>query len=364
MKRIVTVIGARPQFIKASVLTRLFGASDQIHELLLHTGQHFDDSMSGVFFRELDIPEPARNLNISGGTHAKMTADMMVGIEDFLMEVKPHAVLVYGDTNSSLAAALVASKMGIDIFHVEAGLRSFNMSMPEELNRIIVDRLSTLLFAPTQTAVQHLTREGCTKGLFHVGDVMYDSALYAKEKIAKIVPTAVQVSSTRQRILMTIHRASNTDNPDRMTRLVSLIGSLHEKGFNITFPVHPRTKMALQRYGLFEEVGKLCTLCDPLSYFEFQAALMASDLLFTDSGGAQKEAYFHEVPCVTFREETEWVELVHAKWNRLLHPDETEKGLELCLNAINSRGNPIAEYGDGTSGRVIFDKIQELLSEL
>lgn len=355
MKRIVTVIGARPQFIKASVLTRLFSASDDIEELLLHTGQHFDDSMSGIFFRELDIPEPAENLNISGGSHAKMTAEMMVGIETFLTKTQPDAVLVYGDTNSSLAAALVASKMGIAIFHVEAGLRSFNMSMPEEINRIVIDRLSALLFAPTETAIQHLRREGFEQGVYQTGDVMYDSALYAKRQIAK---ASAQETSDQKRVLMTIHRASNTDNPDRMAALIKLLEALNDKGYAITFPVHPRTEMALRRYDLLEAIKACCTLCDPLSYFDFQAALAGSDLFFTDSGGAQKEAYFHEVPCVTFREETEWVELVEAGWNHLLHPDRMEQGLDLCLKAIGHRGRPIPDYGDGTSGQAILREIQ------
>lgn len=344
MPKILTVVGARPQFVKAATLTRAFQAQDGLSEVMVHTGQHFDPAMSSIFFEELGIPEPAYNLDIHGGGHGEMTGRMMIGLENTISNERPHAVMVYGDTNSTLAGALVAAKLHIPVIHIEAGLRSFNRRMPEEINRVMVDHLSDLLFCPTSTAVENLAREGITKGVHNVGDVMYDATIHIRA-------TAIAKSQIIDRlglgagpyVVLTLHRADNTDDERRLDTLLRFV-EREAQGARVVFPIHPRTKGALQRSG--RDVGGL-TLIEPVGYIDMHRLLAGASMVFTDSGGLQKEAYFHRVPCLTLREETEWVETVAAGWNRLW-----------CVPHFNER-REISEYGDGDAAGKIARFIRQ-----
>jgi len=317
MKKIVTVIGARPQFIKAAVLSRIIRDRGDFQEVLVHTGQHFDDNMSEVFFRELEIPKVAYNLGVNSKGHGVMTGQMMEKLEPVLESEGPDLVVVYGDTNSTLAGALVAKKMGIPVAHVEAGLRSHNMSMPEEVNRILADRISDLLFCPTQQARMNLEREGFRNfgvNVIESGDIMKDSVRFFRDR-QDLNSERLQKLGLKPGgfALATIHRAENTANENRLRSVFEGLESVSEE-LPVVLPIHPRTRAALERFGIETRIK----LIEPLGYFEMQELLSHCALVITDSGGLQKEAYFHRKACVVVREETEWVELVDAGLARLV----------------------------------------------
>jgi len=313
--KIVSVIGARPQFIKYSIVARELRQNHK--DILIHTGQHYDYKMNKVFFEELGIPAPDYNLGVGSGTHAYQTADMLKGIEDVLIKEKPDLVMVYGDTNSTIAGALAASKIHIKVAHVEAGLRSFDKSMPEEINRILTDHCSDYLFCPTQTATDNLKREGLDKGVYLTGDVMVDALTFNKE-IAERTNILDKLGLTSKKyLLVTLHRASNTDIRQNLESIANALIDLAGEEETIVFPVHPRTEKLLKSYGFYDVLKKNVKLVDPLGYFEFLKLLNHSKKVLTDSGGIQKEAYILKVPCITLRENTEWVETINDGWNIL-----------------------------------------------
>lgn len=359
--KILTVVGARPQFIKAAVVSRAIGEQNQflsqnqqIEEVLVHTGQHYDDNMSEVFFQEMHIPVPRYHLEISGGNHGNMTGRMLGALEQLMLEEKPYAVLVYGDTNSTLAGALAAAKLHIPVAHIEAGLRSFNMKMPEEINRILTDRISHWLFCPTETAINNLQQEGAGKWpgvqIYNVGDVMYDAALfYRQSAIAGQIVSELLEKYKEGFYLATVHRQENTDD---ITRLTNIITSLEEisKRVPVIMPLHPRTRKCLENWGIELEY---IDCIEPVGYFDMVCLLDKCRAVFTDSGGVQKEAYFFHKPCVTLRNETEWVELVEHGFNVLAGADKeriirTEQGLNTF-----TPDNWIPLYGDGDAGKKI-----------
>ncbi|HPF40073.1 MAG TPA: UDP-N-acetylglucosamine 2-epimerase (non-hydrolyzing) [Phycisphaerae bacterium] len=316
---ILTIVGARPQFVKAAPLSRELRKSHD--EILVHTGQHYDDAMSRVFFESMGIPEPDVNLGVGSGSHAEQTARMLIGIERLVVERAPDCVLVYGDTNSTLAGALAACKLGTPIAHVEAGLRSFNRAMPEEINRILTDRVSTLLLCPTQTAVDNLRDEGVTKGVRLVGDVMFDAAAWAAERADTHSDIIERLGLTPgDYLLATVHRAGNTDDVGALSQIVD---AFIEQGRTLVWPVHPRSRKTLEAQGLLArlEAADHVKLTGPVGYLDFVALTMRAAFVLTDSGGVQKEACFHRTPCITLREETEWVETVRSGWNRLVGAD-------------------------------------------
>jgi UDP-GlcNAc3NAcA epimerase len=342
--RILTVVGARPQFIKAAVLSRTIAAEASATEIMVHTGQHFDANMSDIFFRELAIPAPARHLGIHGGGHGEMTGRMLAALEPVMIEAKPDVVVVYGDTNSTLAGALAAVKLRLPVAHVEAGLRSFNRAMPEEINRVLADHASDLLFCPTAAAVANLRREGISDGVCAVGDVMYDAALFARAAAAGRSDIVERLGLEPGRYaLATLHRAENTDDPEALKRAIDYLATAARQR-RIVFPIHPRTRAAATSAGL--SLAAL-EVIEPLGYFDMHRLLQGAALVFTDSGGLQKEAYFHRVPCVTMRTETEWVETVACGWNRLWHVESYRPRID------------IAEYGDGRAGERILRAILE-----
>ena len=313
--KILTVVGARPQFIKAAAVSRAIRDTDGLEEVMIHTGQHFDENMSEVFFRELDIPPPAHQLDINGGGHGEMTGRMLIAIEPVLLAEKPDWVVVYGDTNSTLAGALAAAKLHIPIAHVEAGLRSFNRRMPEEVNRVLTDHVATLHLCPTRAALESLDREGIRDGVHHVGDVMYDATLFAAEQAGRSSNIIEDLKVSRKNYAVaTLHRPENTDSPERLQTAISYLQKQAER-FPVVFPLHPRTRQYAERVGLGVKGLKVI---DPVGYLDMARLLQGACAVFTDSGGLQKEAYFHRVPCVTMRGETEWVETVTHGWNRLV----------------------------------------------
>ena len=329
--KVVTILGARPQFIKASAVTRVLRADPGVQEMLIHTGQHYDNKMSRVFFEELEIPEPDYNIGIGSGMHGVQTGQMLEAIEPVLTKECPDWVLVYGDTNSTLAGALAAVKLHIPIAHVEAGLRSFKRRMPEEINRVLTDHASDILFAPTQSAVANLQSEGILDDkIYLVGDVMYDVSLYygaiAEQKSKVLEQLELR---PKEYILSTIHRAENTNDPIRLRAIFKgLVSVAREKP--VVLPLHPRTRIALTQQGLLEEIVNHIQLIEPVGYLDMVMMEKNACLIATDSGGVQKEASFYKVPCVTLRDETEWVELVASGCNKLLPPldsDEVAKGI-------------------------------------
>jgi UDP-GlcNAc3NAcA epimerase len=356
--KILTILGARPQFIKAAVVSRLLRGAAGLDEVLVHTGQHYDENMSDVFFEELDIPRPQYHLGVGSGSHGAQTGRMLEKIEQVMVSERPHVVLVYGDTNSTLAGALAASKLHVPVAHVEAGLRSFNRAMPEEINRVVTDHLSAWLFAPTDSAVANLRREGIDEQkTFLVGDVMYDAAIhYGADATAGPERFGVR---PKDYVLATIHRAENTDTPDRLR---SIFAGLREvaRSVPVVLPVHPRTRAVLRREGL-EAGGPELRLIDPVGYLDMVRLERHARLIATDSGGVQKEAFFHRVPCVTLRCETEWVELVEMGWNRLVPPTDSAAVRDGILGSLAeaARPEPPADlYGGGQAGA----RIVELLS--
>ncbi|MFU8891589.1 MAG: non-hydrolyzing UDP-N-acetylglucosamine 2-epimerase [Anaerosomatales bacterium] len=316
--RIVSIIGARPQFIKAAPVCRALRAGNE--EILVHSGQHFDHGMSQVFFDELGIPAPDYNLGVAGGGHGAMTGQMLALIEELLVDLAPDVVLVYGDTNTTLAGGLAAAKLHIPVAHVEAGLRSFNRTMPEEVNRVLTDHLSEWLFCPTDAAVANLAAEGITAGVHQVGDVMLDTAREFAERVDPAEVAAAFGVTPGAYYLATVHRAATADDPVALAGVTRTFASLD---LPVLWPVHPRTRKALEAAGLAAEFADApgLTLVEPVSYLQANGLLRGAAALLTDSGGMQKEAYFFGIPCVTLREETEWVETVEAGWNRLVGVD-------------------------------------------
>lgn len=352
MKKILTIIGARPQFIKASVVSKAIQETDGLTEVLVHTGQHFDANMSDVFFDQLAIPRPDYQLNINSGSHGDMTGRMLIEIEKVLLQEQPDWVLVYGDTNSTLAGALAASKLHIPVAHVEAGLRSFNMQMPEEINRILTDQISSVLFCPTDSAVANLEREGFADKLIQVlqvGDVMQDSAeLFAPRAI---MPQGFTVADGF--ILTTLHRAENTDNPQRLAAIVAALNHLHAHLAPVVLPLHPRTRKVIAEQGLTLNVH----LIEPVGYLEMLWLLQHTGLVLTDSGGVQKEAFFMGKACVTMRDQTEWVELVEAGANELVGAD-TDKIVEAAKRNL---GRAVKDESGLYGGGVAAQRIAQVI---
>lgn len=358
--RIITIVGARPQFIKAAAVSRaildLF--SDQIEEKIIHTGQHFDDNMSQVFFDELSIPKPNYHFAISGGSHGAMTGKMLSSIEEALLAEKPDWVLVYGDTNSTLAGALAAVKLHIPVAHVEAGLRSFNMRMPEEVNRIVSDRVSRLLLCPTEAAVDNLRSEGISNGVHNVGDVMYDVAIFYRDKARHHSSILHRLGIfPKTYVLATCHRAENTDAPHRLKEILSALNATAKK-MPVILPLHPRTRKITQIYEMTDLLSGL-VVTEPLSFLDMLALEQNARLILTDSGGVQKEAFFYDVPCVTMRDETEWVETITSGWNRLAppHTGQILKAVDDALSELPaSKPEP---YGTGNAAVMILKHILE-----
>lgn len=349
--RVISVVGARPQFIKAAVVSRALRETGGVQEKLVHTGQHYDANMSSIFFKELEIPTPDRNLEIGSATHGAQTGRMLEAIEGVLLEERPDWLVVYGDTNSTLAGALAAAKLHVPVAHVEAGLRSHNRRMPEEINRVLTDHVSDLLFAPTEAAVANLRREGIPEQrICLVGDVMYDAALYYGVKAERESTIAERLGLVDQGyVLATVHRAENTDDPERLQIVFEGLREVSGQ-VAVVLPLHPRTRAALSREGLLDEVSQCLRVIDPIGYLDMVALEKHACVIATDSGGVQKEAYFHQVPCVTLRDETEWVELVESGWNRLCRPLTVEGIRASVFGAIGAHGRDKTLYGDGRAG--------------
>jgi UDP-GlcNAc3NAcA epimerase len=356
MKKIVTVIGARPQFIKAAAVSHAISEAGGFKEVIVHTGQHFDHNMSKVFFDQMGIPKPAYNLDIHSLSHGAMTGGMLRGVEEVLIKERPDWLMVYGDTNSTLAGALAAVKLGIPVAHVEAGLRSFNMAMPEEINRILTDRISSMLFCPTLTAMQNLVKEGFEgfqSSMVLTGDVMYDAMLFFREKAT----SPERVKLPKHFVIATVHRAENTDDPDRLQNIIEAINEManHQA---VVFPVHPRTAKLMSS----QEISALSPRVirtEPLGYLEMLYLLERCSMVLTDSGGLQKEAYFFGKPCITVRDETEWTELIAPGYNRLCGSDK-----EKILAAFDDFKTARIEfreglYGTGNAGSTIVQALGE-----
>lgn len=397
--KIVTVVGARPQFIKAAVVSRAIADYQQqsaspsapVREIILHTGQHFDENMSQIFFEELDIPPPTYNLGIAETSHGAMTGRMLEGIEEILFREQPDWVVVYGDTNSTLAGALAAAKLQIPVAHVEAGLRSFNRAMPEEINRIVTDHVASLLFCPTQAAVENLKGEGFQSFLeppheaegwpkdlaaslrsmrparsslvCQVGDVMYDAALYYGSKADRVSKVLGELRmQPRGYVLATVHRAENTDNPERLGNIFSGLRRLARE-MPVVLPLHPRTLKALEPMDTGAMKAQGLILMEPVGYLDMICLERNARLIITDSGGVQKEAFFYDVPCLTLRRETEWVELVELGWNRLVDADPHA----IMQGVAETAGwRPLAPgknlYGNGDAGRIILQVLLKIPS--
>lgn len=352
--KIITVVGARPQFIKAAAVSAKLREKNE--EILIHTGQHYDDNMSKIFFDELGIPKPDYNLEVGSGGHGNQTGHMLIKLEDIYLKEKPDMVLVYGDTNSTLAGALCASKLLIPVAHVEAGLRSFNMAMPEEQNRILTDHISSILFPPTETAVKNLKKEGLEKNLHNVGDVMFDAILHFKA-LAETKNIAESLNLNDDYILTTIHRAENTND---ISRLKNIIEALNESGKAIILPLHPRTKKFIQDYGL--KFSDNIKVIDPVGYLEMISLEMNASKIVTDSGGVQKEAFFMKKPCITMRDETEWVETVYNGWNVIAGADK-DKILSSITSFVPEKEQE-SIFGDGKAADKIVDTITKEFNRL
>ena len=378
MKKIITIIGARPQIIKSSALSRAIKNkfSDQLTEVLVHTGQHYDEQMSEVFFAELGLSKPNYNLNIGSGAHGAQTAEMISGLEHLFTKEEPVAIVVYGDTNSTLAAAIAGSKMGIPIVHIEAGLRSFNKSMPEEINRIMCDHVSTLLFSPTKTGVKHLKNEGFNLDnlapfnadnpkVYHSGDIMYDNSLYFSEKAAEqLIPVPELDLEQRPYFLATVHRGANTDDPKKIVAIfhafLEIINTYPDH--LIVLPLHPRTHKCMEKHFTddFYQRIKECEqikIIPPVSFLTIISLEKNCQLIITDSGGLQKEAYFFKKPCVILRPETEWVEIVEQGVAVIADADKN-RIMEGVKSMMNQRGAEFPTlYGDGKAAEFIVGEI-------
>lgn len=363
--KVLTIVGARPQFIKAATVSREIALSKSIKEVLVHTGQHYDENMSKVFFDQLDIPKPDYNLSVGNLSHGAMTGQMMEKLEVVMETEAPNCVLVYGDTNSTLAGAITASKLKIPISHVEAGLRSHNLQMPEEANRVLTDRLSSLLFCPTLTAKNNLMKEGYpfreVRGydqvISNVGDVMFDAVNYYKKKALEKINLNTWNLKSNEYVLCTLHRAENTDNISKLKSVFSAFLEI-SKSTEVVFVCHPRTASRIEK---LSEPGlkKSIKFIDPQPYLEMQRLIMGSKLVMTDSGGMQKEAYFHGVPCLTLRQETEWEETLKFGWNKIVG---TEEGsiISSVLDVEQPTRETLPLFGDGCAAKKIIKALEIL----
>ena len=351
--KILTIVGARPQFIKAAMLSKAIAKCGIIKERILHTGQHFDQNMSDVFFEEMKIPYPDYKLNCGAGSHGEMTGKMIIEIEKIIIEDLPDFVMVFGDTNSTMAGALVASKLHVPVIHIEAGMRSFNKKMPEEINRIVTDHVSEYLFCPTMQAVENLYKETIVKNVFHVGDVMYDAILsfndFAEKKSNILSDLNI---SRRQYYLSTVHRAENTDFKENLAQILFALSQIASEQCPVILPLHPRTKKLIQNYDLEKLISNSVKVIAPVGYLDMIMLEKNAKMILTDSGGMQKEAYFQKVPCVTMRNETEWTETVLAGWNCL-----AGSNAENIIRAANSsfQKTEIQDYGNGNSAEKIIE---------
>jgi len=365
MLKIVTVVGARPQFVKVSAVSRAITAhnstapeGNKINEILVHTGQHFDANMSGIFFEELQIQKPDYQFEIHSLSHGAMTGQMLESIEKVLLQEQPDIVLVYGDTNSTLAGALSASKLHIPVAHVEAGLRSYNRQMPEEINRVLTDHLADILFCPTSIAVTNLEKEGISNGVANVGDVMFDAFLFSKQRALKESDILVQLGIKKEQYcLVTVHRAENTGDEKRVKRLFSVFSDLATKDCPFVIPLHPRTKKILEQIDNFEYNKECVQIIPPVSYIDMIMLELNAKIILTDSGGVQKEAYFAETPCITLRRETEWVETVKSGYNVLV--GTYSDGLCTAFNNYLKREFPFTTglFGDGEASEKIVKNL-------
>ena len=346
--KVLSIIGARPQFIKAAAVSRVL--REHHREVLIHTGQHYDYEMSGIFFDGLELPCPDANLEVGSGTHGAQTAAMLKGIEDVVLAESPNYMLIYGDTNSTLAGALAASKLSVPVAHVEAGLRSFNRRMPEESNRVVADHLSELLLCPSETAVQNLAHEGITRGVYLVGDVMLDVMNWARQQLAAKPPTILEdldLANGRY-LLATVHRSENTDDLARLSQILQAFNSLDEP---VVFPVHPRARKIIAKAGC--KVEPHVRVIDPVGYMDMVALTSSARLVLTDSGGLQKEAYWLGIPCITMRDETEWLETVTSGWNTLVGAD-AERIIDAVRHFAPNSFRPDL-YGDGFAATKCVD---------
>lgn len=351
--RILTVVGARPQFIKAAVVSSALKATSCIDEILVHTGQHYDRNMSEVFFRELDLPRIAYNLEVGSASHGVQTAQMLEGLERVMVRESPAGVLIFGDTNSTLAGALAASKLRIPLWHVEAGLRSYNRDMPEEINRLVADALSTVLFSPSSTATSNLLQEGVPRSrIVEVGDVMYDAVLRFRSLKFRTAP------AEKPYVLATIHRAENTEVPHKLAAIFTALREL-AKTWSVIVPMHPRTRSRAATQGI---AFTGLQVREPVGYLEMLQLEQGADVIVTDSGGVQKEAFFHRVPCVTVRHETEWVETVQAGWNVLASPSSSSAIVAAVQEARDRHKHTVALYGDGRAAVRIAEYLASALS--
>jgi len=348
MKKVLTIAGTRPQLVKVAAVSRVLRKS--FHEILVNTGQHYDYNMAGVFFDELNIPKPDYDLGIGSDTHGRQTGKMMIAIEEVVEKEQPNAILVYGDTNSTLAASIVASKLHIPLFHIEAGLRSYNKEMPEEINRIMTDHVSTFLFAPTEVAKDNLKDEGIVDGIHIVGDVMYDAVKYNINLAEKRYNLKQFGLSQKEYILGTIHRADNTDNKKRLEAILQGFASIKDV---VYLPLHPRTKKKIEEFGLNNilEKSNNIKIVEPISYLEMLYLEKNAKAIVTDSGGVQKEAYFAKVPCITLREQTEWVETIEIGWNQLVNPLKVD--LTAKLSNLQDGQEVEGVYGNGQAAEQI-----------
>jgi len=351
---IATIVGARPQFIKAFAVSRVL--RPECDEVLVHTDQHYDEELSNIFFEELGIPEPDYNLGVKSKSHGRQTAAMIEGIESVVDEVDPNVVLLYGDTNSTLAGAIVGAKKDTAVAHVEAGLRSFNRDMPEEINRILTDHVSDLLFAPIERAVSNLAAENITDGVYETGDVMYDTLLWAQERATEQSSIVEDLGiPPNEYVLATVHRPKNTDDP---AKLESIIDGLARSTLPVVFPAHPRTVNKLNQYGLLEHAKAEFRFIDPVGYLDFVRLLDTAERVATDSGGVQKEAFFLDTPCLTLRNETEWVETVECGWNKLVNADA--ETIAQSLREERPLKNKPNLYGNGTAAETIVEVLKDV----
>jgi UDP-GlcNAc3NAcA epimerase len=368
--KLVNIVGARPQFIKAAVISRAIKSENecsenvhsQVQEVIVHTGQHYDENMDRIFFEELHIPTPQYNLGIGSGSHGQMTGKMLEKVEKVLLHERPDGVIVYGDTNSTLAGALAAVKLYIPLVHIEAGLRSFNRKMPEEINRVLTDTVSNLLFCPTQTALDNLAREKFKQGVYWVGDVMYDSFLFNKELADKKSIILKQLKLTKGKyVLATVHREENTDNRDRLESILNAFKKIASDGQALVLPVHPRTRRSIRKLNIEDNLSEDIRLIFPVGYLDMICLMSNARVILTDSGGVQKEAYFAKVPCITLRNETEWPETLSNGWNHLAGTEFnsiTEAFKKVVLRNVRTDEN---FFGEGCSGKKI---VQIIRSEL
>jgi UDP-GlcNAc3NAcA epimerase len=366
--KLVTIVGARPQIIKAAAVSHAIAEHNKEHadhpigEIIVHTGQHYDENMSQVFFEELDIPRPDYNLGIGSGSHAGQTGKMLEKIESVLTREEPDCCLVYGDTNSTLAGALAAAKLRICVAHVEAGLRSYNRTMPEEINRVVTDHLSDLLFCPTRTSVDNLSKEGISTGIHRVGDVMFDRIRFYAKMAKAIERKTLKSLGVRPRsyYLATVHRAENTDDNMRLTQIFEALDEITTADCPVVLPLHPRTVKYARKHGLKFADG--VKAIEPVSYLEMVALENNARLILTDSGGVQKEAYWFNVPCITLRDETEWTETVESGWNTLAGADK-HRIIDGVKDGHRKRNkNPESLYGNGDAAKQICRVLREVKS--